>query len=83
MRWLEIKGKDEKIVNINLDNVLATLIIEGEVTSKPKSEIIGSKATIEKKWIVNLVMEKDLAFVKMFDSEDEAVKWQKDYILNA
>jgi hypothetical protein len=83
MRWIEIKGQDNKIVNVNLDNVLATLIMEGEITTKPKSEIVGSKATIEKRWIVNLVMEKDLAFVKMFNILSEAEKWQKDYILNA
>jgi hypothetical protein len=82
MRWLDVKGSDGNLVSLNLDNIQGTLITEGEIQTKPKSEVIGSKATIEKKWFVNMIMSKDFTLAKMFNSKEEAEKWQKDYVLN-
>lgn len=83
MRWIDVTGQDGKVISLNLDNIQATLITEGEIQKKPKGEIIGSKATIEKKWFVNMIMNKEFTVVKMFDSKEEAERWQKDFVINS
>jgi hypothetical protein len=87
MRWIEVEVKKDNVVTgkiwVNIGNVKAVSVVEIETIKGPKSKILGSKGTLDKKWFVNMILDKDINALKEFESKVAAEKWLIDYVVNA